>query len=619
MVLIVTGKQRNKGERGEIRAEIGGQFPIRRKSDGDGNGRETEAEAENPHCPKEVDSLTESPISGNNGSPSNVAVTLVNEDDSPGVVHVNNNIIPSSTVLKQLAIGFQTTKVLRSMKDLMASPRNPSPVKERSGLSLSAMKSFVVGEKEEDKFISEFGRNEKVMSFIHSLLDKEGNFSRKNVGFEKNKTITNFSKEIHGAPPESFVTNLAEAVGSLNTLRKMALFWSIVVTELRRLWCEGQYIPGIPHDKIPDLNSCLMYQHLQVINCCISRKQRRAIATKSLDAVLTQASRDADMYAKVSSGERVLRLGCHTRLENTTLLETCEPVFTPVMQEGPLLTEDVIKETEELVLRTGSVGAGCSQLLSDMQAFKAANPGCILEDFVRWHSPPDWTETSTDDQSKESVISDLSSSRGQLSTRMQKEGNLWRELWEAAKPKPAVRQSPLYDEDLSVEGILHGFENISPSSFLEQLFLSLLSSGCTIAEARISGNEHMCKLFKECKEYIVITCQGKSWVEKSGDICQVYGTVAMMALNPNGVIKITKSQEETPRRDELKGGFEKVGVMYGGMDNSAWKTPQKNPKNTKNQEDNTKTRSSIMFSKNPPKPFEKQLGANENERIPQPQ
>lgn len=25
-----------------------------------------------------------------------------------------------------------------------------------------------------------------------------------------------------------------------------------------------------------------------------------------------------------------------------------------------------------------------------MAAFKAANPGCILEDFVRWHSPNDW-------------------------------------------------------------------------------------------------------------------------------------------------------------------------------------------------------------------------------------
>lgn len=26
-------------------------------------------------------------------------------------------------------------------------------------------------------------------------------------------------------------------------------------------------------------------------------------------------------------------------------------------------------------------------LLSDMAAFKAANPGCCMEDFIRWHSP----------------------------------------------------------------------------------------------------------------------------------------------------------------------------------------------------------------------------------------
>ena len=29
-------------------------------------------------------------------------------------------------------------------------------------------------------------------------------------------------------------------------------------------------------------------------------------------------------------------------------------------------------------------------------------------------------------------------------------GNLWRELWEAAKPVPAVKQAPLFDEDLAV-------------------------------------------------------------------------------------------------------------------------------------------------------------------------
>lgn len=29
-------------------------------------------------------------------------------------------------------------------------------------------------------------------------------------------------------------------------------------------------------------------------------------------------------------------------------------------------------------------------LTADMSAFKAANPGATLGDFVRWHSPRDW-------------------------------------------------------------------------------------------------------------------------------------------------------------------------------------------------------------------------------------
>ena len=54
---------------------------------------------------------------------------------------------------------------------------------------------------------------------------------------------------------------------------------------------------------------------------------------------------------------------------------------------------------------------------------QAANPGCILEDFVRWHSPPDWLETEPITEGKDAFAGvDLSSTRGQLSSRMQKEG-----------------------------------------------------------------------------------------------------------------------------------------------------------------------------------------------------
>ena len=34
--------------------------------------------------------------------------------------------------------------------------------------------------------------------------------------------------------------------------------------QLRRFWFEGRHLPGIPVDEIPDLNSCLLYQELQV-------------------------------------------------------------------------------------------------------------------------------------------------------------------------------------------------------------------------------------------------------------------------------------------------------------------------------------------------------------------
>lgn len=88
-------------------------------------------------------------------------------------------------------------------------------------------------------------------------------------------------------------------------------------------------------------------------------------------------------------------------------------------------------------------------------------------------------------------------------------GNLWRELWETAKPLPAVRQTPLFDEDLAVwveffwyffflivfekkkgniiwqallwmacfcrESILNVFESISPFDLFRQLFVSIVS------------------------------------------------------------------------------------------------------------------------------------------------
>lgn len=95
--------------------------------------------------------------------------------------------------------------------------------------------------------------------------------------------------------------------------------------QLRRLWCEGKHILGIPRDEIPNLHSCLLNQQLQVINCCISRKQRRARISPYGDI-------HPESHARICSGELVLRLGVDKRLENTRLLDTGEPVYAPVLQ-----------------------------------------------------------------------------------------------------------------------------------------------------------------------------------------------------------------------------------------------------------------------------------------------
>jgi Rab3 GTPase-activating protein catalytic subunit len=66
-------------------------------------------------------------------------------------------IIPPTAVIKQLAVALDAAKNIKSMKEFLASPKDSSPVREKAGLSFSAMKSLVLGE---EKLVSEFGSDE---------------------------------------------------------------------------------------------------------------------------------------------------------------------------------------------------------------------------------------------------------------------------------------------------------------------------------------------------------------------------------------------------------------------------------------------------------------------------
>ena len=92
-----------------------------------------------------------------------------------------------------------------------------------------------------------------------------------------------------------------------------------------------------------------------------------------------------------------------------------------------------------------------------MEAFKAANPGSVLEDFIRWHSPKDWIESETDSQ------------KGTLSERMADPKNIWVETWQMAQPVPVSKQKQIFDIRSEAEKALHYFETVNPKLVIKAL------------------------------------------------------------------------------------------------------------------------------------------------------
>lgn len=97
---------------------------------------------------------------------------------------------------------------------------------------------------------------------------------------------------------------------------------------------------------------------------------------------------------------------------------------------------------------TDLVNATLSCFLSVcVESPQAANPGCSLEDFVRWYSPRDYVVEEVTDETGQTVV------RGNLSARMKIPGNMWVEAWETAKATPARRQRRLFDDTKEAERV----------------------------------------------------------------------------------------------------------------------------------------------------------------------
>jgi Rab3 GTPase-activating protein catalytic subunit len=169
----------------------------------------------------------------------------------------------------------------------------------------------------------------------------------------------------------------------------------------------------------------------------------------------------------------------------------------PETQPPPVFTEDAAREREAAMHALGDTPEGraararlqSDQLVSDMSAFKAANPGACLADFVRWHSPRDWVEEETDQISDgmcyvEADAADSTESAsaqrrdrfapkpGRLSARMGGGGgrdNLWKTLWRDAPIVPASRQKPLFDPIREGERALEYLDAAPPPEIFAQI------------------------------------------------------------------------------------------------------------------------------------------------------
>ncbi|CAE6247726.1 unnamed protein product [Arabidopsis arenosa] len=332
------------------------------------------------------------------------------------------------------------------------------------------------------------------------------------------------SRALKAAPLESFFTQFCLHslwFGNCN-IRAIAFLWIEFVREVRWCWEETQPLPKMPIDGPIDLSTCLINQKLHLLAICIEKK--REMNEEFLDCIGSDDSSDASVsmeeHRKVdkrrnTSSEADLqrkrdssiaedtsnRLRFERKTERTNyvnqsptdairrgsagpvgtmmLLKSRQQLHAPFTQDPPLMTEDMHEERLQAVEAFGDSLNVPGQLekdilLSDMSAFKAANPDAVFEDFIRWHSPGDWescepktTEPSAGPSTEGSK--DEWPPRGRLSQRMSDQGNLWRKSWNDAPALPADDQKPLLDPNREGEKIVHYLETVRPHQLLEQM------------------------------------------------------------------------------------------------------------------------------------------------------
>ncbi|KAL2540795.1 hypothetical protein Adt_01773 [Abeliophyllum distichum] len=334
------------------------------------------------------------------------------------------------------------------------------------------------------------------------------------------------SRAIKGAPLDSLFAQFclhALWFGNCN-IHAIAVLWIEFVREVRWCWEESQPLPRMPANGIIDLSTCLINQKLHMLAICIDRQRQQGTKLSDVsrhddtpdykedlqdhrflsphevsegfdgeresqstsNGLLGPKTEEASSNPKhheiatstFSKSSEHDRRGSAGALPAMMLLHSREIMHAPVTQDPPLMTEDMHEERLRAAEASADSFSFSAQLekeilVSDMSAFKAANPDAVFEDFIRWHSPKDWeddyseigiSQTSTVEGSKNEWPP-----RGRLSKRMSEYGSSWRKIWNEAPALQASKQKPLLDPNREGEKVLHYLETLRPHQLLEQM------------------------------------------------------------------------------------------------------------------------------------------------------
>ncbi|XP_072937011.1 rab3 GTPase-activating protein catalytic subunit [Epargyreus clarus] len=286
---------------------------------------------------------------------------------------------------------------------------------------------------------------------------------------------------VTASPEDGLVWRLSVTSARLNDaggLPYLAHFWYEFAQELQYRWEHRILVPGVA-DGAPNARTCLLHQKLQLLNCCIKRalESKGSVVANSSDDEFFDCSDEETTEDQLPWDRPVGRL---SRLENATL-KNGAPLYIPRTQDPAPKTEDQLEEDAELMAQQVESAKASelwarmmsAPLLSDMEAFKAANPGAELCDFVQWYSPRDWKPDGG----------------GALSDRMLLQGNPWLEAWNVARPVPAARQRRLFDGTREAEQVLHYLRSRTIGAVAELLLPAILKAGAAKAiSEKVPGN-----------------------------------------------------------------------------------------------------------------------------------